>query len=227
MPQQPPTKGLRPTRSPGFDRVAPLYPRLEHLVHGQRLERGRQAFLPELENCRNLLLLGEGNGRFLRALLAQNPTCAVTVVEVSPRMIAHARQRLSAADAGRVSWIEASALEVELPAESFDAVVTHYLFDLFNPDGQAQMLANGLRALRAGGLWQDTEFRADGPTRFARLKNRLLLAASYRFLGALCDFPARQLADHRPLMHAAGLELLEERPLGHLLTARLWQRTEA
>lgn len=209
-------------KHPGFDRVAPLYPRLERLAYGQRLERGRRAFLPELAACRNLLLLGEGNGRFLKALLTANPACVATVVEISPRMIACARAALTAQQRARVNWVEGSALNAELPAAAFDAVVTHYLFDLFGPADQARLLQTGLDALAPGGVWQDTEFQTDGPTRLARLRNRLLLAASYRFLGALCDFPARRLADHRPLMLAAGLVPEREQSFGHHFTARLW-----
>ncbi|MDP0494795.1 MAG: class I SAM-dependent methyltransferase [Verrucomicrobiota bacterium JB024] len=212
-----------PSKHPGFDRVARLYPRLERLAYGQRLERGRRAFLPELAACRNLLLLGEGNGRFLQALLTANPSCTTTVVEISPRMIACARARLAPKQRTRVSWIEGSALNAGLPDAAFDAVVTHYLFDLFEPADQARLLQRGLKALAPGGLWQDTEFQTDGPTRLARLRNRLLLTASYRFLGALCDFPARRLADHLPLMLAAGLTLEREQGFGHHFTARLWR----
>jgi SAM-dependent methyltransferase len=212
------------SKYPGFDRVARLYPRLERLAYGQWLERGRRAFLPELAACRNLLLPGEGNGRFLQALLAANPTCTATVVEISPRMIACARARLTPQQRARVTWVEGSALTARLPAGQFDAVVTHYLFDLFEPADQARLLQSGLNALAPGGLWQDTEFQTDGPTRLARLRNRLLLAASYRFLGALCDFPARRLADHRPLMLAAGLVPEREQGFGHHFTARLWRR---
>jgi len=216
----------RPTPSrnhPGFDRVAAVYPRLERLVYGQGLERGRTAFIDELSARQNILLLGEGNGRFLKALLRANTTCAATVVEISPQMITHARSDLSPEEQQRVTWLQTSALDAELPAGSFDAVVTHYLFDLFESPDQARLLATGLGALAPGGLWQDTEFLADGPTHFTRLRNRSLLFLSYRFLGALCDFPARRLSDHRPLMLEAGLMLQAEQTFGHHYAARLWK----
>ncbi|MBC2593649.1 class I SAM-dependent methyltransferase [Ruficoccus amylovorans] len=214
-------------RHPGFDRVARAYPGLEFIGYGRRLEAGRLAFLDKLRPCRNLLLLGEGNGRFLKNLLLANPDCAATVVEISPRMIACARAALGPELSSRVQWIEASVLDVKLPRAAFDAVVTHYLFDLFEPQGQARLVATGLQALAPGGWWQDTEFLADGPTRLIRLRNRLRLALSYRLLGALCDFPARRLTDHTPLMRAAGLRLADEKDFGHHFAARLWQRPDA
>ncbi len=211
-----------PPQRPGFDRVAGLYPQLERLVYGRKLERGRLAFLPELTTAKNLLLLGEGNGRFLQKLLDANPSCTVTVVEISPRMIAHARKRLTPAQRERVTWRQDSVLTVDLPAAGFDAVVTHYLFDLFPPRDQERLLQTGLKALAPGGLWQDTEFLADAPGTLSHLRNRALLAASYRFLGAWCDFPARRLSEPRPLMEAARLQLQAEKIFGHLLSARLW-----
>ena len=215
-----------PSKRPGFDRVARAYPSLEMLGYGKRLEAGRLALLDELSACRHLLLLGEGNGRFLKALLVANPTCTVTVVEISPAMIASAQSSLKPEQRTRVTWRNESALTAKLPAGAFDAVVTHYLFDLFEPDGQAQLLQTGLHALAPDGLWQDTEFLTGGPTPFVRLRNRLRLELSYRFLGALCDFPARQLADHRPLLLAAGLQRTREEVFGHHFAARLWVRGE-
>lgn len=212
------------SRPRGFDRVAAVYPLLEGLVYGQKLRRGRHAYLRELSACRRLLLLGEGNGRFLRELLAASPLAEVTVVEISPRMIASARSRLGAAQAARVRWVEASALCAALPAGHFDAVVTHYLFDLFEPSDQARLLQTGLGALRSGGLWQDAELIAGGQTRWHRHWNRLLLACSYRVMGTLCDFPARELAEHTHLFVKAGLAPLGERMTGGSVVARLWQK---
>lgn len=217
-----------PVTRPGFDRVVRVYPLLERLVYGQRLGRGRCVFLGELSTCRNLLLLGEGNGRFLSRLLAANPLATVTVVEISPRMIAAARSRLSAAEAARVRWVQASALDLELPPGSFDAVVTHYFFDLFRPHEQARLLQTGLCALAPDGLWQDTEFLgAAGRGKWWRLRNRLLLLCSYHFLGALCDFPARELFEHSHLFAGAGLVLKREHVLSGTLASRLWLKAPA
>lgn len=213
-----------PARSPGFERLAPVYPLLERLVYGKRLRSGRLACLPELCNRQNLLLLGEGNGRFLRHLLEQNPSARVTVVEISQRMIASARRKLDANQRARVQWHCQSALDATFAADSFDAVVTHYFFDLFAPAEQTQILHHGLRALRSGGIWQDTEFLPAADTRLTDLRNRALLALSYRFLALFCDFPARTLHCPSVLFHGAGLLLAQERIHRGQIAARIWQK---
>lgn len=209
---------------PGFDRVASLYPLLERLVYAHRLSAARHAFLPALSRRANCLLLGEGNGRFLRRLLEQSPHTTATVVEISPRMIDCAQKSLPPSCRQRVNWLEASALDIRLPVESFDAVITHYFFDLFPPAGQRQILQNTLPALKLGGVWQDSEFLSGGNTVVTALRNRARLALAYRFLGLLCDFPARTLHCPGTLFQAHGLTLKSETTHHGQTTARLWQK---
>lgn len=209
---------------PGFDRVATLYPLLENIAYAKRLKPGREHHLSALRDCRHVLLLGEGNGRFLARLLERNPQANATVVELSPRMIHCARQALGSAQS-RVRWHAGSALDAPLPAHAFDAVVTHYFFDLFPPAQQWQILRNTLPALRTGGLWQDTEFITGGGNALASCRNRAQLTLSYRFLGLLCDFPARALHCPAPLFRQAGLALRDETVLCGQTAARLWQKT--
>ena len=51
------------------DLIAPHYWWIERLGMGRALERRRRWFLPELGNARRALVLGDGDGRFLRELL--------------------------------------------------------------------------------------------------------------------------------------------------------------
>src|SRR5690606_35643402 len=47
----------------GFVRVARIYHALERLAFGRALERARFALLPALAGCRDVLVLGDGDGR--------------------------------------------------------------------------------------------------------------------------------------------------------------------
>jgi len=54
-----------------FDLVAPIYPALECLVFGMLLDDARQAFFDKVLEADRILLVGEGNGRFLKSLIAR------------------------------------------------------------------------------------------------------------------------------------------------------------
>ena len=78
----------------GFDLVAPFYPRLERLVFGTHLDEARQTFLSAILKAKQLLLVGEGNGRFLKFLNTREFAGRIRVVEKSSMMIRLARKHL-------------------------------------------------------------------------------------------------------------------------------------
>jgi len=69
-------------------------------------------------------------------------------VDVSPDMLARARQRIASAGWTNVTLLEASADTVELPNDSVDGVLCFYTHDIMQ-SGTA--LQRGLDALRSGG----------------------------------------------------------------------------
>ncbi|OYU98497.1 MAG: methyltransferase type 12, partial [Verrucomicrobiales bacterium VVV1] len=64
-----------------FDALASAYEGLERLAFGSDLETARFWHLDRLRDCRQVLVLGEGDGRFLARLLRQFPTVRGDCVE--------------------------------------------------------------------------------------------------------------------------------------------------
>ena len=77
-----------------FDAVAPWYRMLETIAFGDALQRCRVACLGEIAVPRRALIVGEGNGRFLCALLQAHPGVEVVCVDASERMLQLARKRM-------------------------------------------------------------------------------------------------------------------------------------
>ena len=92
-----------------FDRVARIYRWLEHAAFGTALQRARLVHLHHLRDRRNILLLGDGDGRALARILAIAPASTVVSVDASPRMLELASQRIRDADRGRVTLHRADA----------------------------------------------------------------------------------------------------------------------
>ena len=81
-----------------FDLVASFYPLLEQIVFGSTLSRARRFFIPRVREGNKILLIGEGNGRFLFEMAKQTSSASVTVVDSSARMLASAARRIATVD---------------------------------------------------------------------------------------------------------------------------------
>jgi ubiquinone/menaquinone biosynthesis C-methylase UbiE len=176
---------------PNFDRVARIYRWAEYLTLGPLLQRTRTHFLPQLENTYRALVLGDGDGRFLSKLLAQNPTLHATAVDTSEQMLKLLRARC---DPARLETIQADALTVT-PPQGTDVIVTHFFLDCFSQT-EINALARSLAV--PGTLWLISDFRAVNP--FARAYIRGLYFAFHLLTG----LRVTQLPDPAAALTAAG-----------------------
>ena len=214
---------------PRFDRLAPYYAAIEAAAFGGLLQWCRTALVGELTDARRVLILGEGDGRFLAAFLAANPGATVDAIDASPAMAALARRRVAGLPgaAGRVRWYVADARSFDPPDPPYDLVVTNFFLDCF-PAGELEPLVAKLAAcLPAGGRWLVGDFRLpDGRAR--RFAARGALAVMYAFFKVATRLPAGRLVDPRPSLRAEGFALVREnRRLGGFLAAGLWKRQKS
>jgi SAM-dependent methyltransferase len=207
------------------DRIAGIYRWLEYAAFGLALERARFDFLPHAAAAQRVLILGEGDGRFLAALLACNPHARVTVVEVSARMIHLANQRLQVSDRSRVQFHCTDALKDSLPSGPFDLAVTHFFLDVLDcREAEAVILkVSGNLAPRA--CWLISEFQQP-PSGLRHWHARLWLGAMYRFFSVTTGLRARQLPPYRELLARCGFREMEhrERRFG-LIRSQVWRKS--
>lgn len=216
----------------GFGRLAWVYQGLEYLVFNDRLQRARLALLVELAQAQNILILGEGDGRFLLELLTNHKTCQVTVLEQSPRMLQRTRARITrhAPKAqGRVTLRQADALRYSLPTQHYDALVSHFFLDVFSASQMPGLIRGLAASLKPGGLWLLADFAPPQAVRAGahRLLSRSLLLLMYAFFRVMTGLPARHLIPPQPFMVGTGLELSQRKTIfGGFLYAELWQKPE-
>jgi ubiquinone/menaquinone biosynthesis C-methylase UbiE len=210
-----------------FDRLAALYPWLETVCDGGLMQRCRTAFLPRTRECRRALVLGEGPGKFLTALLRQQPDLNVTCVEHCAAMIEQTRRRLQAAglDAARVTFQQMDALDWTPPAEKFDLVVTHFFLDCFRPEQLQQLVPRLAASTTPEALWLVADFRV--PERgWTRWRAQVLLALLYAFFKLTTALAASRLTPPEPLLTRAGFRLVDRRLASFgFAHADLWQKT--
>jgi SAM-dependent methyltransferase len=189
------------------DRIANWYRWLEYAAFGSTLRRRREAFLFELGNPRKVLVLGDGDGRFLQVFTALYPRAQVDAVEVSAKMLALARARVQG-----VAFHLADAREFYFDGE-YDLAVAHFFLDCFD-EAELRALLGSVRTK----TWLLSEFRN---TRWSWP----VLRALYFFFRLTTGLRTKRLADHRAMLEQLGYRVEKEQTaLAGLLASELWIR---
>jgi ubiquinone/menaquinone biosynthesis C-methylase UbiE len=201
---------LKPLAS-GFDGLARVYRTLEFLAFGSDLERARFCFLDRLRDCREILLLGEGDGRCLARLVRTAPWARIHCIDGSAAMLARAAARLSGTEAAsRVTFEQADVLTKAFPTARYDAVTTLFVLDCFS-SGQTAAIVNGVRAsLRDGARWLFVDF-AEPPRGLPRATARAWLTLLYAFFRWQTGLSATSLPPSEAILRQAGFDPVAQR----------------
>ncbi|MGC3992426.1 MAG: class I SAM-dependent methyltransferase [Chthoniobacteraceae bacterium] len=209
-----------------FDRIAAYYHWMELFCAGGLMQRSRLAHLAGTKDCRSALLVGEGHGRFLEALLRYHPTIEVTFLDSSAQMIAHTRARLErrGLDLSRVTFIHADLLQSELPGRTFDLIVTHFFLDCLQPAQLRRAVRMLGRSAAPEAIWLLADFQIP-PAGWRRWRARVIVFALYTFFRWTARLSARWLTPPDSFLGAAGFQLHKRRAsycgLAH---SDLWRR---
>ena len=188
-----------------FDRLAPWYRWMELLCAGQKLQRGRIAFLGQIPPPRHILLPGEGHGRTLRECRRRFPEARITCVDASAGMIAQSRRQFARHEpaTGQIEFIHADLLHWTPPARAYDLIITHYFLDCFRPEQLAQLIPRLAAAATPEANWLLADFQIP-PAGLPRWRSQLILWSLYVFFRAVTRLPARRLTPPDAFLQAAG-----------------------
>ncbi|HEY6986898.1 MAG TPA: class I SAM-dependent methyltransferase [Bryobacteraceae bacterium] len=209
------------------DRIARCYRWLEYFSFGRALERRRREYLDEVERARSVLILGDGDGRFTAEFLGRNKQGVIDSVELSPCMLALAKQRVEQQTAGadRLRFWQADARTMELPRE-YDLIVSHFFLDCFTPDDLDALVARIASAARPGARWILSEFRVPdrGIQRFA---GGVLIQIMYWFFRVATGLKTSRVPEYRTIFRVRGFRCLGQRSAwGGLMASELWEKVE-
>jgi ubiquinone/menaquinone biosynthesis C-methylase UbiE len=209
-------------RNANFDYVAVFYPLLEQLVFGSTLSRSRSFFVGRVTEGKNVLLIGEGNGRFLSEIAKQTSTSAITVVDSSTQMLSAASKRIAAIERStRIKFFHADILEWRSPLAHYDRIVTHFVLDLYRPNRIRRIIEKISRLATGDTLWIDVDFTNASQ----RLRQSFLMWAQYRFFRICAGIEAPRLFDQLNYIQQTGWQIIENRSLEQgWIAARLMSR---
>jgi hypothetical protein len=207
-----------------FDRVARPYRWLEYGSFGPALARCRRTHLAQLAAARHALVLGDGDGRFLAALMAVNRSLTADVVDSSECLLQILERRvgqLGPEASQRISSHHADALAWR-PTRPYDLIVSHFFLDCFFPQQIDSLLDRIVPYALPGARWVISEFGIPrNPV--AALLARGMIRLLYQAFGVLTGLPVRALPDYASMLRARGFKLTMERPyLAGLLCSQVW-----
>jgi ubiquinone/menaquinone biosynthesis C-methylase UbiE len=206
------------------DRIAASYRWIEYAAFGRALELARFDFLPQASQARSVLILGEGDGRFLAKLLELNRHARVEVVESSGQMIELARSRVPAAGRGRVEFRQMDALAHRLPAGPFDLAVSHFFLDVLTPLEAESVVGRVDALLCPGAAWLVSEFQ-EPRSGFRKLHARMWLAAMYKFFAISAGLRVSSLPPYRDLLQSRGFaETAHRERRWGLIRSQVWRK---
>ena len=207
----------------GYERLAPHYGWLERLVFRGAMQRCRTALVHELPTSGRILLLGEGRGALLRVLLRDRPGVDVEVFDASERMLAVARRRVPAGDAGRVQWTVGDVLSVAPQHSSYDGIVCCFFLDSFAGEELQRVLARIDSWLAPSAVLLVSDFR-QAERGLAALRSRVWLRLLYASFRAATGLDVGRLEDPRPWLEALGFEAQREL---RIAAGLMWARSFA
>lgn len=177
-----------------FDLLAPHYRWMEWFLAGGKLQRCRTAFLDEIPDARNILLLGEGNGRSLSECHRRFAGARITCVDASAAMLGEAQARLAknAVDASRVAFVHADILHWWPHAERYDLIITNFFLDCFRAEQLAQIIPRIAAVAAPGANWLVADFHL-ATAGAQRVRSRLILGSMYLFFRTITRLPAKEL----------------------------------
>ena len=204
-----------------FDRVAPHYRWLETLAFGNQLQEARTAFVREIPSPRRVLILGEGNGRFVAEFVRAHPAAAVDCIEASERMIALAQQRVNGA---QVHFVHANVRDTVLEAGTYDLIVTHFFLDCFAGAELCEVVEKLAAAATDNASWLLADFRLPSPG-WRRFYASLWIRAMYLFFRLTSGLQTRRLDDPSPLLRESGFECVRQQQSRFgMIKSELWRR---
>lgn len=198
-----------------FDRVASAYRWLEYLAFGRALERARATHLPALASCRDILVVGDGDGRAVARLAVIAGAARIHCIDTSRRMLDEAARRVPASARDRVTFARADVRTFDAGHHAWDAVVTMFVLDCFTDDDVRAVVERLGGALRPDGRWLFVDFAIPAGG-WRRLRARIWIDVLYRFFRWRTGLAVSRLPESETILAAAGFVPLaaEERQAG-------------
>lgn len=204
-----------------YSQVAAVYRWLERLVFGSRLQQARVGLLDDVfmnlrpESGQRVLVVGDGDGRFLEVLLGEASGVLVDYVDCSEGMLLEAQARVN--HDARVRWFCGDVREWH--SGDYDAVVAHFVLDSFEGEPRQEVVDCLVGKVAAGGCLLISDFDPK-----ARVWAPFVVKLMQGFFALFAKIPFVDVTRDDAAFEALGAVMVRERLWqGGWIYSQLWK----
>jgi ubiquinone/menaquinone biosynthesis C-methylase UbiE len=132
-----------------YDGIAKYYDKWASLTETR--PRRLALKLAAIKDGQHVMEVAAGTGLAFLEVVRSNPHGRNVGIDLSPGMLARAKDRLDAAGCTNFELSTGTALDIQQPPESFDVLLNSYMFDLIDNEVWPKILAEFRRVLKPGG----------------------------------------------------------------------------
>lgn len=190
-----------------YDHIANYYDRLSRFVFNNAQVSVQISQLQYIPQRSSILIVGGGSGWILKELYALHQEgLTITYVELSTKMINQAKRLHH--HGNKIHFINA-AIENFNTADTYDVIMTAFLFDNFKAE-KARMVFSKLHYfLRKGGHWLYSDFSFDAQRK--SWWQHFLLKTMYLFFKLIARVEANALPEMQPLFKKKNYGLISKK----------------
>ncbi len=189
----------------GFDFISSFYDTLSSVFFGKKLRLAQSFLLKDLPPAHAVLILGGGTGRLISDLEKWQQSERVYYLDISPKMIERASERLAREFPERVGAYEfiCGSFEDQCLTDKFDLIITPFVLDCFRNQDLPMVIETLKQRLHEDGRWLFTDFHISEKG-FARLFSGWMVRGLYFFFNMTCGLGIRRLPDFEKYFKEAG-----------------------
>lgn len=200
---------------------------MERCLALSKLQTARSAHLHLVPPCARVLMLGEGPGRLLEALVQKMPSADFVVVDQSQQMIEQAKRALIASgfDVRRITWEHGDVFELGFEKGSFDLVTTPFFLDCFTQSQLRLLIPRIANVCNPDAFWLLTDFQIPATKGWQQARAKWIHWLMYLFFRKVTSIAAENWIDPDAFISAAGFELSSRKESNAgLIRSDIWKR---
>ena len=213
--------------SVNFCKIAHLFNFLEMFAFGLSMTKSRSFIFCSKGKFRNVLMIGEGTGRFAKDFQHYYPHSKIVILEPSEKMRLEISKSLET-DSKNVKVLE-TRLENFKPSMQFDLICTCFFWDCFNTKQIDEFEVNFKHLCNSTRLWYNVDFyepRIVGNLR--SLSNITIIRFLYVFFQKFAHLDTCKLNSITHLFCQNGFSLVKQRVLLFpSIKSQLFKRTSS